>query len=720
MASRIPTCDIDKTFIWLIWVVPWRNCKLIITIFTINNNFISIHICCRWNILLTWFNHWSSVNKCISCCISVICHYWFIISRNSRWIQYIDFSYCWTIISYDFTNTFYVIMSTSSLQLSKLSTNRASKFTRCSWSICLLVQDITFKWTWIWSRIVLTLETCLCIWSKFSFITSWFITLSSCVCTWTWRIISRWSCINYFIVSCLIHLSWWHTNFNVRFRFTLVSRCQIVINLFCFQCKRFFSIILDNDIDCRSTTTWSTIICRSIINKVRIVFVTWEITKVYFFTWVSWSQRCCRNFITCWFINQTNINIWIVCACCLINWQSYIVICIICFVVRLKIPNTKCQTTWSWVSWVSCRNCSWLISKCRTVSIVHSWSCVNTCWKCIWSSDWCQLCSNCCNTVNYWVTCEAVVSDFSHHVVNSVTKALTLFCVSSVCCWCSKQCCWFSNFFLNCCDSSLDFSFSSCISQLSLVVFSDTYKQFCFWNVLIQDSFFIFLSSCFWCSCSCWSCWFWRWRWFWVWTTVAFSVWLAFRSWVHFAKWYRFWDSLWQFCWYRLWYWNWSICTCLSVNWRACRLLACWCYCWSFWSYCFRYWSSAQYSCFRVCQYVMVCSCLAFQSWCCCFFGLSSVSCHCTTCHSTCCCNPFKKGCTWKKRRFFFYILNCYWRSVCATFNNFEKSKVRCCSTKPVFTRFDKFEASHAICFTEFSLVTSKKHIYLLKIWVIS
>ena len=516
-------------------------------------------------------------------------------------------------------------------------------------------------------------------------------------------------------MSCLVHLSWWHTNFYVRFRFTLVGWSQVVKNLFCLFSKRSLFIVLDNSIHtCRTTISWC------IVYKVWIISLRWKVSKIYFFTSVSWRQSCTCNFTSCILIYQTYINIRIVWAICLINWQCHIIVCVVILVIWFKIPNTKCQTICCWVSCVARRNCCWFISKCCTISIVHTWTYFNICSKRVWCWDWSQLSCHCSNTVNYWVTCEAVVSDLSHHVVNSVTKALTLFCVSSVCCWCSKQCSWFSNFFLNCCDSSLDFSFSSCISQLSLVIFSDTYKQFCFWNVLIQDSFFIFLSSCFWCSCSCWSCWFWSWRWFWVWTTVAFSVWLAFRCWVHFAKWYRFWDSLWQFCWYRLWYWNWSICACLSVNWRACRLLACWCYCWCFWSYCFWYWSSAQYSCLRVCQYVMVCSCLAFHSWCCCFFGLSSVSCYCTTCHSTCCCNPFKKGCTWKKRRFFFNILNCYWRSICATFNNFEKSKVRCCSTKPVFTWFDKFEASHAICFAEFSFVTSKKHIYLLKIWVIS
>ena len=273
MASRIPTCDIDKTFIWLIWVVPWRNCKLIITIFTINNNFISIHVCCRWNILLTWFNHWSSVNKCVTISICIVSHSWLIECRYSWWIQYIDLSYCWTIVSYYFTNTFYIIMRTSSLQLSVLSTYRVPKFTRCSWWISLLVQNITFKWTWIWSSIVLTLNTSLCIWSKLCFITSWFVALGCCIWTWSRSIISWWSCVNYFIVSCLVHLSWWHPNLYVWFSLTLVGRCQVVVYLFCSISECNIFILFDNGINtCRTT------ICSSIIYKVWVVCIRWKIT----------------------------------------------------------------------------------------------------------------------------------------------------------------------------------------------------------------------------------------------------------------------------------------------------------------------------------------------------------------------------------------------------------------------------------------------------------
>ena len=458
MSSRIPTCDVDKTFIWLIWVVPWWNCQLVITILTINNSLISLHVCRRWNILLTWFNHWSSVNKCVAVSICVVPHCSFIVSWNRRWIQNIDFSYCWTVIGNNFTNTFYVVVLTCTLKFCKFSTYSATKFTRHCWSISLLIQDITIKWTWIWCSVVLTLNTCLRIWSKFCFITSWFVTLSSCICCWTWRIISWWSCINYFIVSCLVHLSWWYANFNVWFAFSLVSWCQVVIHLFSRFGEWNISVVFNNDIHtCRTTISWC------IIYKVWIISLRWKVSKIYFFTSVGWRQSCTCNFTSCILIYQTYINIRIVWAICLINWQSHIIICVVVLVIWFKIPNTKCQTIGCWISCISRRNWCWFISKCSTISIIHAWSCTNTRWICAWCSNSIQLCSNCCNTVNYWVTSETVVCDLSQHVINSVTKTFTLFCISSVCCWCSKQCCWFSDFFLNCCDSCLDLSFSSCV-----------------------------------------------------------------------------------------------------------------------------------------------------------------------------------------------------------------------------------------------------------------
>ena len=520
MASRKPTCNVDKSFIWLIWVVPWRNGQLVITILTVDNYLIGFHVCRRWDILVTRFNYWSGVNKGVTICICVVTHCCFIIGWNSWRIQYIKLRYSWTIVGNHFTNTFYIIMRTSSLQLSVLSTYRVTKFTRCSWWISLLVQNITFKWTWIWSSIVLTLNTSLCIWSKLCFITSWFVALGCCIWTWSWSIISWWSCVNYFIVSCLVHLSWWHPNLYVWFRFTLIGRCQVVVYLFCIVSECYIFILLDNHIHtCRTT------VCRSIINKVWIVSISWKVTKVYFFTWVSWSQCCCCNFITCWFINQTNINIWIVCACCLIKWQSHVIVCIISLIVRLKVPNTKCQTIWSWVSWVSCRNCSWLVSKCRTVSIVHTWSCVNTCCKCIWSSDWCQLSWNCWSTVYSCVSSKSCCSQGCHHVIYWLAQTFALVYVwlswsisvdqAVACC---QFCLNFSDGSFNCC--FLFWCWNSC-----WVVACDLVQQFCFWSVLFQNNFIISFSNscrCFW-SCfrsSCYS-WFAKSCWKFCWTLFA-------------------------------------------------------------------------------------------------------------------------------------------------------------------------------------------------------
>ena len=316
MSSSKPTCNVDKSFIWLIWVVPWRNGQLVITILTVDNYLIGFHVCRRWNILVTWFNYWSGVNECVTICICVVTHCCFIIGWNSWRIQYIKLRYSWTIVGYYFTNTFHIIMLTRTLKFRILSTYRVTKFTRCSWSICFLVQDITIKRTWFWSCIVLTLDSCLSIWSKFSFITSRFVALSCCIRLWTRSIISRWICINYFIVSCLIHLSRWDTNLYVRFLFTLVSRRQIVIYLLCLVIKTTriqLFVMFDNDIHtCRSTIRWL------VINKVWIVFLTWKVTKIYFFTWECRIQSCISNFITCSFIYQAYINLRVVWAICFI------------------------------------------------------------------------------------------------------------------------------------------------------------------------------------------------------------------------------------------------------------------------------------------------------------------------------------------------------------------------------------------------------------------
>ena len=174
-----------------------------------------------------------------------------------------------------------------------------------------------------------------------------------------------------------------------------------------------------------------------------------------------------------------------------------------------------------------------------------------------------------------------------------------------------------------------------------------------------------------------------------VWSSCAFCVWLAIRSWVVLAKWYWFRDSLWQFCWYRLWQWYWSICTCLSVSWRACRLLACWRYCWSFWSCCFWYRCSAQCYWFRICQNIMICSCLAFQSWSTCFLGLNCVSSYCTAKYSSSRYQSLQKSFT---RNYWCTLLNIlwmHWWNINCPFKNFKETKISCCCTQPMLTWFD-------------------------------
>ena len=342
---------------------------------------------------------------------------------------------------------------------------------------------------------------------------------------------------------------------------------------------------------------------------------------------------------------------------------------------------------WDIINWICSSSCVNLTFTSRKVKV--------------WSDSWCA--------IHCRVSIETSICKLGHHVIDGITKTLTLFCVSCVCCWCRDQCCWLSDFFLNCCNSRLDFSLGCCVCQFCLVVSSDINEQFCFWNVLIQDSFFILLACSLWSNWACWSCWI-R-GWFWVWTTCAFSFWLAIRRWILLAEWCRFWNGLWQFSrnWLRdrLWYWNWCFRACLSIYWRACRLLASWCYCWSFWS-----WRCTQYHRFRVDRHILISSYLAFQSWSCRFFRLGCISCHCSSSHCTRCCNPFKESLPWEKRCFFFNTLRWNWWRIRPTFNNLEKSKVGCRSTKPLLTRFDQFKTSHAICFTVLPFVPSKKHIY--------
>ena len=358
------------------------------------------------------------------------------------------------------------------------------------------------------------------------------------------------------------------------------------------------------------------------------------------------------------------------------------------------IGHFQCIINWDVINWICSSSCVTLRFTSRKVKIrTNGWSAIH-----------CR------------VPIETSICQLGHHVIDGITKTLTLFCVSCACCWCCDQCRWLSDFFLNGCNSRLNFSLSSCVCQLCLVVFSNINKQFCFWNVLVQNRFFIILACSFWSNWACWSCWI-R-SWFWVWTTCTFSVWLAIRSWILFAEWCRFRDSLWQFSrnWlrHRLWYWNWCLCACLSINWRACRLLACWCYCWSF-----RSWCCTQYHWIRVDRHILIRSYLTFQSRSRRFFRLGSVSRYCASSYCTRCCNSFKESLPWEKRCFLFNTLCWNWWCVCPTFNDLEKSKVRCRSTKPLLTWFNQFKTSHAISFAIYPFVPSKKHIYsILVLWI--
>ena len=224
------------------------------------------------------------------------------------------------------------------------------------------------------------------------------------------------------------------------------------------------------------------------------------------------------------------------------------------------------------------------------------------------------------------------------------------------------------------------------------------------------------MACSFWSNWACWSCWF-RSR-FWVWTTCAFSLWLAIRSWILFAEWCRFWNSLWQFSrnWLRYWLWHWyrRFCACLSINWRACRLLACWgCY-WGF-----RRWCCTQYNWLGVGCHILISSYLAFQSRSCRLFRLSSVSRYCSSSYCTCRSNPFKQGLPWENWCFLLDTLCWNWRCIRTTLNNLEKSKVRWRSTKPLLTWFNQLKTSHAISFAVFPFIPSKKHIYsILVLWI--
>ena len=283
-------------------------------------------------------------------------------------------------------------------------------------------------------------------------------------------------------MSCLIHLSWWYSNFNVRFLFTLVSRCKVVIDLLCLVIKTTriqIFIVLDNDID----TRWISI-CRSIINKVWIVFLTWKVTKVDFFSGNSITQCCIRNFTTSCFINQTNKYIWIWCTICLVYRQCNVVVFVVKLVVWRKIPNTKCQTTWSWVSCVSWRDRLCTICKARTVWIWHSWSYSNTRWICAWCSNSIQLRINCWSTIYCCVTSKSCRSQGCHHVIYWLAQTFALISISLS--WCIRvdqavACCQFC---LNFSDGSIKCCFLFWSWNSSWVVPCNLVQQGCFWRIL--------------------------------------------------------------------------------------------------------------------------------------------------------------------------------------------------------------------------------------------
>ena len=449
-------------------------------------------------------------------------------------------------------------------------------------------------------------------------------------------------------------------------------------------------IVFNDDIHTRRTTiSWC------IIYKVWIISLRWKVSKIYFFTSVGWRQSCVCNFTACILIYQTYINIRIVCASCLINWQSHIIVCIILFVVRFKIPNTKCQTIRCWVSWVSCRNCSWLISKCRTVSIVHSWSCVNTCWKCIWSRDWSQLSWNCWRTVYCCVSSKSCCSQGCHHVIYWLAQAFALVCVwlswsisidqAVACC---QFCLNFSDGSIKCC--FLFWSWNSC-----WVVSCNLVQQCCFWSVLFQNNFIFSFRYC--CSafytCFRASCYSW----------FAWSCWKL--CWTLFAQW--------SWVRYRYACRGWSTCRCRSASW-----FCCWLSCWfrlrfSCWS-CTKYCTSLFYKSFT---WKLRCS---RNIWSCLICFCSVRYCSCTK-NSPSCYDPFEQATACHFFHWYCVFTHFSYNSLFdLTTNDFQKTKVRSRSTQPVFTWFDQFETSHTIRFTEFTVRTFKKHFCLLITFFIS
>ena len=398
-------------------------------------------------------------------------------------------------------------MSTSSLKFCILSSYRIPKFTGCSWSISLLIQNIALKWTRIWCSVVLTLDTCLSIWSKFCFITSRLVTLSWGICWWTVCIIS-WRCsINYLVASCLVHLSWWYTYLDIWFSFALVCWCQIVIHLSNGLSKQNVFVILDNSI----YSCWTTIIWL-IINKVWIVFIGWKITKIHFFTRKRWVQSCISNFITSIFINKSNVNIWIIWTLSFVYWQSNIIISIVLLVIWFKVPNTKCHTVSTWICRITCWNACSFVCKCRSICIVHTWSYTYTCWKCVWSCNCIQLCRNCWCTIDSCVPFKTCCYQCCHHVIHWLAQSFALISIGLSSCIRICQLISCCQFWLNFSNSIIDCFFLLCILMVRRIFFCDFVQQGCFRSILFQDSLIIWCRNSFnyfrprCCRCRCCRC----------------------------------------------------------------------------------------------------------------------------------------------------------------------------------------------------------------------
>ena len=346
-----------------------------------------------------------------------------------RWIKSVEFRYSWAISINDFRNTFHIIVVGPTLKFDKfLSNNTLTENTRCflCWICCGSYRFVTGNITISWSCELLPCKTCLSIACKNCFISSWCVCLSFCVL----------AAVNDFIVSCLISFRIRNRSLNVWFIFIFVTWVIGITNLKCFvlkvsvyQWEGYVTWISSVSTCVSQSIGYIRVIVCDVAWKRDVAFSSFEGTSVNF-----WSIR---------FLHNTQVNIWISWKATSDSWTVYwkcSVVIKVCFssssVVSFKeLPYTESKAISIWIQSIACfvEGC---IFDCCTVRIWDNWVSIyitsSACW------DWCQLCSNCCNTVNYWVPCEAVVSDLSHHVVNSVTKALTLFCVSSVCCWCSK------------------------------------------------------------------------------------------------------------------------------------------------------------------------------------------------------------------------------------------------------------------------------------------